>query len=283
MARHYNKIIFLCIFFCMGCATLQKWGGIRPPELSVEKVNIASAGLKEMDLVMDVHVKNNYPIGIHVPAFDYNFMINNHVFLKGENALNQSISASSNNQVKVPVKINFLDLYQSISALVNKDHATYKLNGNIHFDIPFLGQIKIPFEKNGDLPLLKIPKISVKGLRVKSISFASANLSLDVALENPNGFLMMLKNFSYNFSVDGLKWADGTMNKNITFEKHGQSSISIPIHLNFFEMGKTIYNLINKKQSLPYAFDTQIKLKTDLPFLKDVDIPLQKKGLVNIL
>ena len=283
MANQFKLVIILCILCCFGCATLQKLGGIHPPDLSIENVNIVSAGLKEMDLVTTVSVKNNYPIGIHVPAFDYNFFIDDHVFLKGENALNQSISALSNNQVQVPVRIHFMDLYQSLSALVNKDKATYQLNGNIHFDVPVLGRLKIPFKKQGDLPLLKMPKISVKGLRVNSISFASANLSLDIALDNPNGFLMMLKNFSYNLSIDGLKWADGTMNKNISFEKHGQSNISIPIKLNFFEMGKTIFNIINKKQSLPYEFDTQIKFNTDLPFLKDVDIPLKKKGSLDFL
>jgi len=273
----------LCMLCLFGCATLQKFGGIRPPELSVDKVNIVSANLTEMDMVMMVRVKNNYPIGIHVPAFDYNFLIDDHVFLKGENALNQSISAMSTNQVQVPLRIHFMDLYQSLSALVNKDKATYQINGNIHFSIPVLGRIKIPFNRKGDLPLLKIPKISIKGLRVNSISFASANLSLDIALDNPNGFIMMLKNFSYNFSIDGLKWADGAMNKNITFDKHSQSSISIPVKLNFFEMGTAIFNLIKKKQALPYEFDTQIKLKTDLPFLKDVDIPLKKKGYVDLL
>jgi LEA14-like dessication related protein len=266
----------------LGCATLQKLGGIRPPDLSVDKVNIVGAGLKEMDLIMNLRVKNNYPMGIHLPAFNYNFLVDNHVFLKGENALNQSISALSENKVKVPVRIHFMDLYQSLNTMIKKDQAPYELKGNLHFDVPILGRIKIPFNKKGSLPLLKIPKISVKGLRIKSMSFASANLLLDIALDNPNGFLMMLNDFSYNFSVDGLKWADGTMNKNISFEKHGQSKISIPIQLNFFEMGKTVYNQIMKKQSLSYEFDTQIKFKTDLPFLKDVDIPLKKEGFVNL-
>jgi LEA14-like dessication related protein len=283
MKTQFKFITILCILSCFGCATLQKFGGIRPPDLSIDKVNIVSAGLQEMDLVMMVRVKNNYPIGIHVPAFDYNFLIDNHVFLKGENALNQSISALSTNQVQVPVRIHFIDLYQSLSTLVNKDKATYQINGNVHFNIPVLGRLKIPFHKKGELPLLKIPKISIKGLHVQSISFASANLSLDLALDNPNGFLMMLKNFSYNFSIDGLKWADGTMKKSISFDKHSQSNISIPIKLNFFEMGTAIFNLIKKKQSLPYEFDTQIKLKTDLPFLKDVDIPIKKKGYVDLL
>jgi len=283
MNKKYKTLMIMCILSFLGCATLQKLGGIRPPDLSVENVNIVGAGLKEMELVMNVRVKNNYPIGIHVPAFNYNFLVDDHVFLKGENALNQSISALGENKVQVPVRIHFMDLYQSLNAMINKDQAPYQLKGNIHFDVPILGRLKIPFVKTGDLPLLKIPKISVKGLRIKSMTFASANLSLDIALDNPNGFLMMLNKLSYNFSVDGLKWADGIMNQNISFEKHGQSTMSIPIHLNFFEMGKTVFNLINKKQSLPYAFDTQIKFKTDLPFLKDVDIPLKKEGIVNLL
>jgi len=285
MFRQNVQILMIMVicFCCFGCSTLQKLGGIKPPKLSIKNVNIANAGLKEMDLVMAIQVENNYPIGIHLPAFDYNFTINDHVFLKGENALNQNISALGTNQVNVPVKIHFMDLYQSLSALVSQDEALYNLNGNIHFDVPILGRMKIPFEKTGDLPLLKMPKISVKGLRVKSLTFASASLALDIEMDNPNGFLMLLKDFSYNFSVDGLKWADGQIQKDISFQQHGKSSMTIPMKLNFFEMGKAMFNLIKQKRSLPYEFDTQVKFKTDLPFLQDIQIPLTKKGNVQLL
>jgi len=273
-------IIAFLLFY--GCTTLQQWSGIKAPELSIQKVNIANAGLKEMDLILNIDVKNHYPIGIKLPAFDYNFLINDHVFLKGENALNQTLSALGNDQVQVPVRIHFMDLYQSLSALVNEDNAGYKLNGNIHFDVPILGRIQIPFEKKGQLPLLKMPKISVKGLKVKSLNFTAAKLSLDIELDNPNAFMMLLQNFSYNFSVDGLQWADGNLEKNISFDKHGKSNVSIPISLNFFEMGQTVFNVLNKKGSFPYEFDTQIKFKTDLPFLENVDIPLKKSGSIQL-
>jgi len=277
----HTMIIFITIglmICCYGCETLQQWGGFRPPDLAVQKINITNASLTEMELVMNMQVDNHYPIGIHLPAFDYNFLINNHVFLKGENAINQSISASSTNQVQVPIRIHFQDLYQSMSALVNEDQASYQLMGNLFISVPVLGQLKIPFDKKGQFPLLKMPKLSVKGLRLQSLNFASAKLSLDIEMDNPNAFLMLLKNLSYSLSIDGLKWADGTLQKDITFEKQGKSNLSIPISLNFFEMGQTVYNLISKKSQFPYEFDTQIQLKTELPFLEQVDIPLKKSG-----
>ncbi|KPA16800.1 secreted protein containing Water Stress and Hypersensitive response domain protein [Candidatus Magnetomorum sp. HK-1] len=277
-----KSMLFFAFTLSYGCSTLQQWGGIRAPELSVQKVNIANAGLEGMDLIMNIDVKNHYPIGISLPAFDYNFLINDHVFLKGENALNQSLSALSNNQVQVPVHINFMDLYQSLSALTNEDQAGYQLNGNIHFDVPILGRLQIPFEKKGQLPLLKMPKISVKGLRVDSLNFTAAKLSLDIEMDNPNAFMMLLQNFSYKFSVDGLQWADGNLEKNINFDKHGKSNVSIPIALNFFEMGQTVFNVLKKRGSFPYEFDTQIKFKTDLPFLENVDIPLKKNGSIQL-
>jgi LEA14-like dessication related protein len=276
-------IMMIALMTCLfGCETLQQWSGFRQPELSVQKINIANANLKEMDLVFHIQVVNHYPIGVKLPAFDYTFLINEHVFLKGENALNQTISASSNNQVEVPVRIHFVDLYQSMKALVSEDKANYQLQGNLHFDVPLLGRLTIPFDKKGELPLLKMPRLSVKGLRMKSLNFASAKLALDIEMDNPNAFFMLLKHFSYNFSVDGLKWADGTLQKNITFEKQGKSNLSIPITLNFFEMGQSVFNLIKKRSQFPYEFETQIQLKTELPFLEHVDIPLKKSGNIEL-
>ncbi|MBF0449498.1 MAG: LEA type 2 family protein [Candidatus Magnetomorum sp.] len=267
---------------CSACETLQQWGGIRPPALSVQKVSIANASLKEMDLIMDIQVENHYPLGIRLPAFDYAFLINDHMFLKGENAIDQAIPASGNTLVQVPLRIHFIDLYQSISALVNEDQASYQLSGNLHFDVPILGQLKIPFDKKGQFPLLKMPKISVKGLHVKSLNFVTAKLALDIEMDNPNAFLMLLKNFSYTFSVDGLQWADGSIQKDITFEKQGKSNISIPIALNFFDMGQSLFNLIQKKSQFPYEFDTHIQLKTELPFLENIDIPVRKSGNIQL-
>ena len=266
-----------------GCSTLQTLSNIQSPDLAVKNLDIANADLEEMDLVLNIQVNNHYPIGIHLPAFDYHFQVNENAFLKGSTTLNQSISAKHQNIVKVPVRIHFMDLYQSLGNLLNQDQAAYQLSGNIHVDVPILGRLKMPFEKKGQLPLLKMPKISVKGLRVKSLNFATANLSLDIEMDNPNGFLMLLNNFSYNFAVDGLKWADGQISKDMSFQKHGNSQISIPIALNFFEMGKTLFNVIKNKRALPYEFNTHLQFQTDLPFLQKVDIPVKKEGKVPFL
>ena len=100
---------------------------------------------------------------------------------------------------------------------------------------------------------------------------------------NPNKFKLFINNFNYNFNVNGLKWIEGITKDQINIAENGDYTLDLPISLNFLEMGKTIYNIVSGSQAINYDFVSDLDLKTSLPMMKEIKLPVNKKGSLNIL
>ena len=271
------------MFSITGCATVGNLLKLEKPNVDVDSIKIVAANFEGLDIVTELNVKNNYPLKISLPGFNFNFMVNDISFLKGQEELNQTIGANAQSKVKVPLKIDFVNLYNTFKSFKDQDNFIYNLMGNINISLPVIGSLEIPFQKKGDFPLLKLPKIDVSALKVNKLTFTKADLTLDLNLKNPNAFFMLLKNMQYNFSVNGKEWVAGLNNNEIQIGEKGESLIKIPISLKFSEMGKSLFNILRSRDPLQYDFTSNLEFGTSLPILNNVKIPISRTGEVNLL
>lgn len=65
-------------------------------------------------------------------------------------------------------------------------------------------------------------------------------------------------------------------------KEKGESTIAIPISLNFLQMGTAIYQMISGNQELNYQLKGNTDLKSSLPVLGQVSLPLDRVGKINI-
>ena len=63
----------------------------------------------------------------------------------------------------------------------------------------------------------------------------------------------------------------------------GSAILSLPVSINFFEMGKAVYNLITGSRQLNYKFNGSLDMSSSLHLLKDIHLPVEKTGTVDIL
>ena len=58
----------------------------------------------------------------------------------------------------------------------------------LFFEIPVLCTVEVPVEHQGEVPLLKLPSLMPHTLRVERIGLSSADIILEIEVENPNVF-----------------------------------------------------------------------------------------------
>jgi len=186
-------------------------------------------------------------------------------------------------RIEIPVSLTFNDIYKTYQSLKNQDSTTYKLACGLIFDLPVLGKTRIPISKSGNVPLIKIPKIKIGSLKLKKLTFSGADLLLNLELNNPNNFSFVLNKLNYDFVVNNKTWAKGLTQENFSIDKKGKGTLSIPISLNFRQMGSTAYNLITGNKSLDYNLKGNLDLNTSVPLLKDINLPIDRSGEINVL
>lgn len=241
------------LFLLDGCATLEDLSNsIQKPQLSVENVSVSDFNFEEMELTYDIKVDNPNALSVQMLAYDYNLDINEHSLVSGNQQKKLAIEASGASTFQVPMRLNFADLYRSVQSLRDSNEASYSFLSNLTFDLPVLGQTKVPVRKKGTIPLLKTPSISLEDFSVSDINLNSADINLKLRFDNPNSFGIDVNALNYNLIVNGDRWADGTALKGATIRQSGATILNIPISVNISTMGMSAYRLLTGGESFDY-------------------------------
>lgn len=271
--------------FIGGCAEMQdlvKMADIQKPAVSFSDVKISSLSFEKADMLFNLNIDNPNPIGIRLEGYDYDLLLNNNSFLKGQQDNRLQLKANGQAVVPLPITLAFHDIYNSYKALKNKDQIKYTLKTGIKFNLPVLGTMRIPLQTSGKLPSVKLPSIELASINIDKIDFTSAKLTAKLKIDNPNAFGMLMKQLNMNLDVAGQHWLSSTIVQDIAINKKAQNSISIPIKLNLLKMGKSIVDILTTSQTLDYKFFGDTQIESTLELLKKYNFDFDKAGKVDI-
>jgi len=142
--------------------------------------------------------------------------------------------------------------------------------------------VNVPVSKEGDLPLIKIPKISLEALKLKDLKLTGADLTLGVKLKNPNAFSMLLDNMKYSLDINGKSWVSGDASDDVQVAEKGENIIEIPISLNFLQIGRSVYKIVAGDEDLSYNFGGNLDLATSIPLLGQINLPFDRSGSIKV-
>ncbi len=290
MQKIFNKgrnlilLVVLGLFF-FGCSELLQilqTASVQKPAVKVQKVKLKGLNFDKADLDFVLAVDNPNAVAIHLNGFDYSLLINNNEFLKGDQKKETKIEARGSSTLDIPVSLTFKKLYRTYQSLKNADSLHYTLKTGLLFNLPVLGNVRIPVQTSGKLPTLKMPQLKIKSLKLENLGFTSAQLRLQIALKNPNAWSATLKNMDYRFVVNGSQWIQGQLNQMQKIAGKQESVLDIPINLNFLQMGRTVYNLLTNQAALNYELKGKADLQSSIKLLGNFELPIDKKGKIEL-
>lgn len=257
--------------------------GIERPQVDFTAGRLTTLSFDAADFLFDLRIRNPNPLGVKLAGFDYDFLIDGNSFLKGKQEREVEIEAKGESTVQLPLSLRFVDLYQTFKGLRDQDISTYQLNCGFSFDLPVLGVVNVPVSKEGNFPLLKLPKVDLDALKLKSLSLSGAELQLMVRLSNPNALSMMLERFQYHLEINGMRWISGDLKENIQVTSKSESHIEIPISLDLLQMGRSVYQILTGGESLRYQFGGELDLTTSIALLSNVSLPFDRSGSIKVI
>lgn len=266
------------------CASVSEYvkSSLQKPAVRFTGAKINQLSFQSIGLLFDVQVTNPNPVGVHLVGFDYDFSLNQQSFVTGEQDQGVDIAARGSSSFQIPVKLNFDDLYQTFRSFRNRDSTDYDIACGISVNMPVLGTQRIPVHKKGTFPLLKLPQVQVTTLKVNKLGFTGADLQLNVSLNNPNPMTVVLKAFNYGLEINGSQWAKGQSSRAVTVAAKAQNVISIPISLNFLQIGQSVAQVLRSDQLLHYNLAGDLQLTSDLPLLGEVRLPFDRQGEIQL-
>lgn len=283
MRQRIQKLsLLLIILIFTGCAELAKHADTIKPTARLAGARLANINFDKVDLVFDLEVENKNPIALDLAGLDYDFKVENQSLVSGVTAKAIKLKANGTSPVELPVTLKFDDLKKLPGELWNKDKLAYDLQTTFNIMLPIIGNYAVPVSKQGELPVPKVPNIKIKDVKIKNLSFTSADLVAQVEVNNPNDFSMAVKNFNYQLNVNQAKWGQGEITQSSSIPENGKGTIDIPVKLDLLSIGSAAAALLQKKAPLEYHLTGNATLDTGLELLKGYDLPVDIKGTTSL-
>ncbi len=275
--------IVVGIMALTGCATMRDIAGTLKPGVRLKDVHLGSLSFDAAELLIDVDIENPNPlVPIALTAVDYDLKINDISFLKGQQPHELRIDPLGGTVFQIPVTLNYKNLYDTFQSLRNQDVTAYNIDCGLSFELPGLGLARVPLSASGEFPAVKIPSISVDGLKVKKVNVTGADMELQLRMDNPNAFALLLNRFDYELHVNGKPWATGMGTNQVQVGSKGESAITIPISMDFAQIGISVYQMLSGGEQFDYSFTGNLNVGSSLPLLEQATLPFNKSGILNI-
>ncbi|NOQ97403.1 MAG: hypothetical protein GQ561_04490 [Calditrichae bacterium] len=285
MKKSLLLILILVIFqiiLLLHCSTLKELASIQKPTVTLDHVQVTGLTFDDISLKFDIAIDNPNQLSVNLAGFDYDFLLNDQSFIQGQQSDELSIQAQSRSIVELPVDLVFKDIYKSYQNLKNLDSTDYQLKVGLLFDLPVLGQTKIPVSMKGRFPLIKIPTLAIESLHLTNLNLFSANLQLNIRLDNPNSMSLLLNKINYKFKVNGIEWISGLNENPQMIEQNAKSILEIPIRLNFMQIGQTAYNLVSGTSSVNYNLDGFLNFGSSGGLIQNQNVTFNQSGTMPI-
>ncbi|PCJ86642.1 MAG: hypothetical protein COA54_07965 [Thiotrichaceae bacterium] len=269
------------IFFTLSlisCAELVKHADTIKPTAKITGTRLANISFEQVDLVFDLVVENKNPVTLKLTGLDYQLNVENQSLISGTTTKSIKIKANSTSPVQLPITLKFTDLKNLPGELWDKDIIKYQLLSKFNINLPVIGNYAIPVEYKGELPIPKIPDISITDVNVKNISFLSAELVARIAINNPNNFNMAVSDLIYQLNINQKNWGQGNIKNTINIPKKGKAIVEIPLKLNLLSAGKSAYDIVVNKKPVEYQLKGNATVNSSLKLLKKYDMPLDISG-----
>jgi len=195
-----TAVVFFAVFSLSTCQTLSSV--VKEPVVSISSVDITGLNFTGAQLLCKVQVENPNAFEIPFPETGWELFINNNSFVTGVIKNDQRIRARQKVLVDVPVNLEYRGIFNTFRSLKGSQKAAYKIALAFKFAIPVLGDKVLNVEREGELPLPQLPKLSAPSMRIESRDSTRANILVTVNVENPNVFDLPPIGIKYDYQVN---------------------------------------------------------------------------------
>ena len=249
-------------------------------KITLEERQIQDLTLSGLSLVFYVRITNSSPSDYYLTRYEYRLVVNQSEYIRLITPLENKIRIDAQKQtiLSFPLRITYTHLFQVIAGIEEEDKALCYLTGTMTFSDKRKERGKLSFAFSGEFPIFKSPEIRFITIHINNLTIGGADLNFKVIFKNRNGFELLIDRISYRLELEERLIGEGQVRGDRTIESKGEKSFSLPLLLNFFEVGKDVYSLLQQTSAF-YRFSGELNVRT---IWGDLVIPFDTKGRVPI-
>jgi LEA14-like dessication related protein len=275
-----KKVIFLIVLLMAFVHFSLPASLTKDLKITVGEKRIRDFSLDGLTFVFHVNIANSSSKDYFLSGYEYRFIVNQTDYLQLQTELEEGIRIEARGETLVafPVKITYENLFRTIPEMKNELHVMCNLVGWARFSDVRRERGKLALAFTGDFPIFWKPELQLVRLQVNTLTIGGADIEFAVKFQNKNRFDLMVDRISYTLTLAGYEIEKGTIAGDKNIDKQGEKLFSLPLLLDFFDIGKEVYNVLNKSSTQSRFFGI-VEVQTVWGRLT---IPFDKQELLTI-
>jgi LEA14-like dessication related protein len=249
-------------------------------ELSLKEKKVSDLSSQGLTLAFHVDMANTLTAPLALVRYDYRVMIDEAEFLDLQMELDEPLRIEPRSRllIALPVKITYEYLFRTAPAVQQRDQAVCTLTGGLTFQDERKKEKRVPLACSGDFPIFRGLDIRIQPIVAKDLTVGGADLIFKAALRNPNGFAIRIEKITHKLALVGVNVAAGIAAQGIALDGRGEKTFEIPLLLDFFEIGKIVYDGL-EQPPVAVRFSGEAEIGTPWGNFK---IPLDKSDKIAV-
>ena len=249
-------------------------------KIELKERRIKDLTLEGLTLVFYVNISNSSSKAYYLSSYDYRFLVNHQDYIQLQTRLDEGLKIEAKNETLLafPVKITYEHLFRIIPEIKDEAHPVCNLVGWAWFSDGRRERGKLALAFTGEFPIFRKPEIELVDIHVNTLTIGGADIDFEIKFINKNSFELLVDRISYNLVLGGHALAQGLISGDKNIEKQGERIFALPFLLNFFDVGKEVYNVLNQSSS-QCTFSGEVEVQT---IWGRLTIPYEKRGAVSI-
>ncbi len=143
----------IIVRFMLFAGVVSLIAGCEKPTAQVVNIKMGRVSVQSATLIFDVEVHNPYSVSLPLVGADYALSTEGQKFMDGKADIQSIIPAGESKVVELPVRIGFLELFQTVKGVRGKSEIPYTADLGFFVKPPVLGKLRLPVQRQGTLKL----------------------------------------------------------------------------------------------------------------------------------
>lgn len=227
-------------------------------------------------------VKNKSFLKIEIDTLKYKIFLFNKAYLQSTKFIGAVLKGHGNDTLDFSIKIPHTLILKDLRAERKKgDSTSYTINISLQYSTVF-GKVEIPINKSARLKIPQPPELEIVEIKWSKIRMRSIHAIAKIKIINYSPVILAVKDMSYSMKILKQGELKGNYKEKINIKPNGATFINLPIEINVHNIGKTIWEILVKKDNYDYELTLNALLESTDPIKESFHLDLIRTGKVEL-
>lgn len=232
------------------------------PTAELRSPRLEALSLTSVTVGVDADVSNPYPVALPVAGLRYAISTGDAPVLSGTTPVGGTVPAGGTRSLPLSLAVDLRELLDLVPGLRPGEIVDYVLDVTVSVDVPAVGVVDIPLQRQGSLPVPAPPRIEVREVAWEELSLTAVRGAASLGITNPNRFGIDLDQLAYGLTLGGRQVAGGEAEPATrSLAADGTTTIRLPVELGTTELGLALLQTLGGSR-LDYAVTLDLGVGT---------------------